>query len=421
MKKTSMRLVAALGALALVVAACGDSSEPPEFGALGGVTIESGESIQIRSLQVLTGPDATLGIPEARATRLAVTDYGEINGHAVDVGTDLNDLCSADGGQAAAQTIVSDDQVIGVIGTSCSGAATAAAPLVSDKGMVMISGSNTSPALTSDLLGTAGSDNHAGYYRTAHNDFIQGAAAATFMFSELGLSEVALIHDGDPYTQGLTSAFQASFEELGGTITVHTALAKGTTDAVPVLTEVAGTSPQGVFMPIFIAEATAIAQQRASVAGLEDAVFMGADGILSPAFLEDVPESGGFYFSGPDLRFGENTNEATGKNAGEFLADYEAEYGEVPTAPFWAHAYDATTLLLQAIETVATVDGDVMYVDRQALRDELYKVSGFSGIIGSLTCDEFGDCGAAKITVILHEPGSDYATSTSNVLFSYAP
>ena len=174
-------------------------------------------------------------------------------------------------------------------------------------------------------------------------------------------------------------------------------------------------------MPIFIAEATAIAQQRGSVAGLEDAVFMGADGILSPAFLEDVPESGGFYFSGPDLRFGENTNEATGKNAEDFLADYEAEYGEVPTAPFWAHAYDATTLLLQAIETVATVDGDVMYVDRQALRDELYKVSGFSGIIGSLTCDEFGDCGAAKITVILHEPGSDYATSTSNVLFSYAP
>jgi len=370
---------------------------------------------------VLTGPDATLGIPEARATRLAVADYGEINGHAVDVGTDLDDLCSADGGQAAAQTIVSDDQVIGVIGTSCSGAATAAAPLVSDKGMVMISGSNTSPALTSDLLGTAGSDNHAGYYRTAHNDFIQGAAAANFMFGELGLTEVALIHDGDPYTQGLTSAFQASFTDLGGTITVHTALAKGTTDAVPVLTEVAGTSPEGVFMPIFIAEATAIAQQRGSVAGLEDAVFMGADGLLSPAFLEDVPESGGFYFSGPDLRFGENTNEATDKNAEAFLADYEAEYGEVPTAPFWAHAYDATTLLLQAIETVATVDGDVMYVDRQALRDELYKVSGFSGIIGSLTCDEFGDCGAAKITVILHEPGSDYATSTSNVLFSYAP
>jgi branched-chain amino acid transport system substrate-binding protein len=275
--------------------------------------------------------------------------------------------------------------------------------------------------LTSDLLGTAGSDNHDGYYRTAHNDFIQGTAAANFMFGELGLTKVALIHDGDPYTQGLTSAFQAAFENLGGTITVHTALAKGTTDAVPVLTEVAATAPEGVFMPIFIAEATAIAQQKGSVAGLEDVKFMGADGILSPAFLEDVPESGGFYFSGPDLRFGANKNEVTGKTADDFLADYEAEHNEAPTAPFWAHAYDATTLLLQAIDTVATVDGDTLYIDRQALRDELYKTSGFAGITGSLTCDQFGDCGAAKITVILHEPGATYAESTENVLYSYAP
>ncbi|MGB7860756.1 MAG: branched-chain amino acid ABC transporter substrate-binding protein, partial [Acidimicrobiia bacterium] len=247
--KRSMRLVAALGALALVAAACGsdsDGSSGTTFapGALGAVTVEAGEPIEIRSLQVLTTADATLGIPEDRATRLAVADYGELKGHAINVGTSLDDLCSADGGQAAAQTIVADDQVIGVIGTSCSGAATAAMPLISDKGMVMISGSNTSPALTSDLLGTPGSDNHAGYYRTAHNDFIQGAAAANFMFSELGLTEVALIHDGDPYTQGLTAAFQSAFEELGGTITVHTSIPKGTTDAVPVLTEVAATNPQ---------------------------------------------------------------------------------------------------------------------------------------------------------------------------------
>lgn len=419
--KRSMRFIAALGALALVAAACGGSAEPPEFGALGGVTVGSGESIQIRSLQVLTTADATLGIPQERAVRLAVADYGDIQGHAVNVGTGLDDLCSADGGQAAAQTIVADTQVVGVIGTSCSGAATATMPLISDAGMVMISGSNTSPALTSDLLGTAGSDNHAGYYRTAHNDFIQGAAAANFMFGELGLTQVALIHDGDPYTQGLTSAFQAAFEDLGGTITVHTALAKGTTDAVPVLTEVAATAPEGVFMPIFIAEATAIAQQKGSVAGLEDVAFMGADGILSPAFLEDVPESGGFYFSGPDLRFGENKNELTDKTAADFLAAYEAEHNEVPTAPFWAHAYDATTLLLKAINTVATVDGDTLHIDRQALRDELYKTSGFAGIIGTLTCDEFGDCGAAKITVILHEPGTTYAESIENVLYSYAP
>ena len=99
---------------------------------------------------------AFLGVPNQRGVELAVADYGPIGGHDVTIGTGLDDLCSADGGQAAAQTIVADEQVVGVIGTSCSGAATAASPLVSEAGMVMISGSNTSPALTSDLAGTAG-------------------------------------------------------------------------------------------------------------------------------------------------------------------------------------------------------------------------------------------------------------------------
>ena len=110
---------------------------------------------------------------------MAIADYGSIGGHDVSMGTGLDDLCSADGGQAAAQTIVADESVVGVIGTSCSGAAAAAAPLISEAGMVMISGSNTSPSLTSDLAGTAGSNNYPGYYRTAPNDLYQGCLLYT--------------------------------------------------------------------------------------------------------------------------------------------------------------------------------------------------------------------------------------------------
>ena len=418
-KKMSMRFAAALGALALVAAACGGGVDF-EAGPLGAVTVEPGDDIQIRSLAAISGDVAFLGIPMERATQLAIEDYGAIHGHSVNMGTGLDDLCSADGGQAAAQTIVSDAQVIGVIGTSCSGAATAAMPLVSDAGMVMISGSNTSPALTSDLLGTQGTDNHDGYYRTAHNDFIQGTAAANFLHGEQGITSVALIHDGDPYTNGLTNAFQAAFEDLGGTITVHTAVAKDQTDMVPVLTEVAATNPQAIFFPIFPAEGTFIVQQIGDVAGLENGVLMGADGLIADNFLE-VPESEGMFFSGPDLRFGDQKSGATGVSADQFLANYEAAHGEAPSAPFWAHAYDATVMLLAAIEEVGVVDGDTLHVDRQALRDELSKTSNFEGITGSLTCDEFGDCASGKITVILHEDSGDIETGKSNIVYSYAP
>ncbi len=69
----------------------------------------------------ISGDVAFLGIPNENGIRMAVEDYGQIGGHDVDLGAGMDDLCSADGGQAAAQTIVADQDVIGVIGTSCSG------------------------------------------------------------------------------------------------------------------------------------------------------------------------------------------------------------------------------------------------------------------------------------------------------------
>lgn len=393
--------------------------EPPEAGPLGQVVIAPGQSIEIRSLNVLTGANATLGIPNQRGVELAIADFGQVAGHDVNLGTGLDDLCSAEGGQAGAQTIVSDPQVIGVIGTSCSGAAASASPLISAAGLVMISPSNTSPSLTSDLEGNVNPNYQPGYYRTAHNDLFQGRAVADFLFNTLGLTTAAAIHDGDPYTDGLATAFSDAFELLGGEIVVYTAVSVGDVDMVPVLTEVAAGAPQALFFPIFIAEGQFLAQQVAGIAGLEDTVLISADALISPAFME-LPEAEGIYHSGPDLGYGSNTNSHTGQDATGFLADYTAAYGEDPSAPFWAHSYDATTMLLTAIATVGVDIDGTLYVDRQDLRDELNATS-FNGIIGAISCDAFGDCGAQKITIVLNNDTSDFAVSSSNVVYSFAP
>ncbi|MEN8041378.1 MAG: branched-chain amino acid ABC transporter substrate-binding protein [Actinomycetota bacterium] len=394
--------------------------EKPEPGPIGAVEVAAGEKIQIRSLQAISGDVAFLGVPNQRGVELAIADYGQIKGHDVDLGTGLDDLCSAEGGQAAGQTIASDDKVIGTIGTSCSGAATAASPLISAAGGVLISPSNTSPALTSDLQGTAGDSYHVGYYRTAHNDLFQGAAVADFVFNQLGLTKAAAIHDGDPYTQGLAGAFQAAFEELGGEVVAFTAVNKGDTDMTGVLTEVAQASPEVLYYPIFMPEGGFIAQQAKDVAGFENVTMIAADGLLTDNFME-LPESEGTYFSGPNLDYGSNASE-TGTNADTFLANYEAAYGEAPSAAFWAHSYDATVLLLSAIDSVAVELSDgSLFIDRQAVRDALNATSGFAGIIGTLSCDEFGDCGAQRISVVLHEDSSDIATGKGNIVFEFSP
>ena len=436
MKFKFMRLLGVLFAFALVAAACGGSDDDSSSGSssesssadehdslgdgsLGTVTVEAGEDIQIRSLNAITGDVAFLGIPNQRGVEQAIADFGDIHGFSVTIGTGLDDLCSADGGQAAAQTIVADDDVVGVIGTSCSGAATAASPLISEAGMVMISPSNTSPALTSDLAGTAGDNYHAGYYRTAHNDLFQGAAMAKFVYEELGISEAAAIHDGDPYTQGLAQAFADAFENLGGSVTGFTGVNKEDTDMVPVLTEVAAGSPGALFFPIFQPAGDFVADQAPGVSGLEGVVLLGADGLQVQTFME-LPQANGMYLSGPDLRYGSNTNQSTGATADKFLADYESNNGNAPEAPFWAHSYDATTILLEAIKAASHSHDGNLEIDRAGVREYLDNLSGYEGIIGTLSCDDFGDCGAQRITVVQNN-SADFAASIENVVFSFAP
>lgn len=394
----------------------GGEAFPPEAGAAGGVLIEAGAPVEIRALQAISGEVAFLGVDQVRGIELAIEDFGDVHGHAVNLGTPEDDLCLGEGGGAGATVISAQPGVLGVIGTTCSGAAVPAMAIFNEAGIVMISGSNTGPSLTSDFQGNAGDDYYPFYLRTAHNDLIQGGAAALFAFDVLGLTAMCTIHDGDPYTSGLAGAFGAAFETLGGEIVLATSINKGDTDMVPVLTECAAGDPEAIYFPIFQPEGDFILQQVGGVAGLEDVIMYGADGLITPD-LFSLAEAAGAYFSGPDLGFEGNAG-FTGESYTNLVARYEAAYGEPPQAAFHAHTYDATMMLLNAIAEVAVQgpDGE-LWVDRQELRDFLYATAGFPGVTGTLSCDAFGDCGANTVSVVLNEDPSDPQAGIANVVF----
>ena len=48
-------------------------------------------------------------------------------------------------------------------------------------------------------------------------------------------------------------------------------------------------------------------------------------------------------------------------------------------------------------------------------------VSSWPGIIGDISCDDFGDCGSQRIAVVQHNDSSDIAAGKDNVVFTYAP
>ncbi|HBG74342.1 MAG TPA: branched-chain amino acid ABC transporter substrate-binding protein [Anaerolineae bacterium] len=397
MSKRLLFVFAALIIATMVLSACGPKASTYECtDAIGCVTVAPGDPIHLAYDMVINGPDATLGIDSRNGVEIAIAEKGQLLGHDVQL-TGEDDGCSAEGGQASGTKLAADTTIVAVFGTSCSSAARVAVPLLSQAGFVIISASNTAP----DLTKAGDPNNWPGYLRTAHNDTIQGAAAAQFAVDFLKVTKAATIHDGSLYAESLANQFAKVFQELGGTITAQEAVDPNQTDFKSVLTSLAPGGPELIYYPIFVKAGSLITRQAKETTGLENTSLMGADGMFSPdvtAGAGDAVE--GLFVSSPD------TSSFSQKYNDYFLPKYQELFGSEPVSIFHAHAYDATWMVMNAIEAVAVKDADgTLHIPRQALRDAMYATKDFQGLTGVLTCGPTGDCANPKIAVYEYHAG----------------
>ncbi|HEY3213807.1 MAG TPA: branched-chain amino acid ABC transporter substrate-binding protein [Actinomycetota bacterium] len=411
-------MLALLGALMLVAASCGDD-EGGETGGGGGtsatggavdcaadefgcVEVAAGDPIQLASLLSITGDTAFLGTDSNHGVELAI-DYlddtfdatpGQLLGHDVTLQQE-DDGCSAEGGQAGATALAANPDIVAVIGTSCSSSALGVADtILGDKGILLFSPSNTNPGLTSE-------EAHQPFYaRTAHNDKIQGAIVADFVFTELGLTTAATINDESPYADGLAAAFRDNFEALGGTITDVEQVSSSDTDLGPVFTNIEASKPEVVYGPNFN-PVCALSYTQGSDILAKGTIQIGSDGCLESSFLDTVGapiKDFAYYASSPDV----SAYQSGDFYKSEYLPAYTDQYGK-PTSVFNAHAYDATNVLFDAIEAVAVDDGSGnLTIPRTALKDAVLATSGYAGMTGTITCTPLGDC-ATDVTIGVFE------------------
>lgn len=381
---TSM-VLSACGAPAAKKATCEDK--------LGCVEVAAGAPITIAYALVVAGPNESLGIDSRNGVEIAISDKGKVLGHDINlIGEDTG--CSAEGGQAAGTKLSANTSIVAVVGTSCSSEARVAVPLLSKAGFVVVSPSNTAP----DLTEAGNANNHPGYLRTAHNDKIQGAAAAKFAFEKLGFKKAATIHDGSLYADKLQQVFAEEFVKMGGQVTAQEAVDPNQTDMGPVLTRIASGAPEMIYFPIFLPAGGFIIRQAKETAGLESVMLMGADGLFSPDVVEAAGDAvDGFYVSSPFL---------SGAAYDTFVEKYKTRYGKEPISIFHAHAYDAAMMIFAAIEKVAIQNADgSLLIPRQALRDAMYATKDFNGLTGVLTCNATGDCANPVIAVYQYKAG----------------
>lgn len=394
MSRNKLSLVALLLIMALSVAPVLKAQEATE----GVVTVAAGETVQIGFAASLSGdviPEA--GIDMQNAVMLAISQYNEdggLQGFELELLAE-DDQCAPDQATAIANLFSTEPRIVGVVGHMCSGATIAASEIYEAAGIPMVSPSATAGAVTDRGLMVVN--------RTAFSDAAQGIVDARYIFNELGVTQMAVLHDNSDYGKGLAEGVAAAFEELGGELVAETqAINPEDQDFRAVLTPLADAAPELIFFGGYGNEAALLVTQMQEV-GLEDTIFFSGDGTKVESFLELAGENAeGVYVS-----FGA-PGEADEEAIAEFDAMYEEAYGVLPDdlGPFHAQAYDAANVIIAALEEVAVLGDDgSLTIDRAALAEAIRATSEYEGLSGTITCAENGDCGAGVIQVFAVEDG----------------
>jgi branched-chain amino acid transport system substrate-binding protein len=348
---------------------------------VGCAVFKPGQTIKIGMGAPMTGDNGAFGQDISQGAKIAVSDAGSFMGFSFELVAE-DDGGAPEGGAAVANKLVADPQVVAVEGHIFSGATKAAIPIYEAAGIPMMSPSATNPALT-----TTGSKV---FNRDVFTDAAQGKFAAAYLFNKLGIKNLAIMHDGQAYGQGLAQVVNDQFTALGGKVVAFTAITPGKSDYSAVLADVASKKPQALFYGGYIAEGVVIVNQMKQ-SGLTGVTFFGDDGTFGQDFLDRSAANGEGAYSTSLIPL---DTPAKIKYDAAYLAAYGQPAGKL--SPYSWTAYDAMAVLIKAIESVAVLGGDgKLYVPRAALVAAVRGISNYQGLSGTITCDATGECSAS--------------------------
>ena len=358
---------------------------------MGGiVVVDSGGTIRIGGSFALTGPIPILGLDIRQGAELAIDDLnaaGGLEGFMFELVAE-DGACDGTQGTNVGNKFASDETIVAVTGGTCSGETFGLMPILQEARIPFVSPSATNPDITSPNCDVCN--------RVALSDALQGATDASFVFSELGLAKVAVVHDNSDYGKGVAEVFQKNITGLGGEVTVFEGVQVGDTDFRAMLAKVGAGGPQAIFFGGYATEAGLIAQQMTETPGLDDKVFMSVDGAYTQQYLQaaGVAAEGTFI----SLLAGDDSDEL---NA-DFDAKYMEKFGVSPDelGAFHSQSYDSVMLIAAAIAAVASVDeSGNLAIEREALISAIRSVDAFDGLTGTIKCDSVGECGAGGVKI----------------------
>ena len=399
MKKVIALLLACCLAFSLV--ACGGSSG--NDAASDGTASGGSDTITLGLIGPLTGSLAVYGTHNENGAKLAIEEINAAGGvmlsdgaHqlALEVKDDQGDSTEC---VNAMNALISDGIQL-VVGSATSGCTSAITAIANSEGVVLITPTGTADSLTTTMDYV---------FRTCFRDSFQGELAAQYALDE-GYTKVGVVYcSADTYSAGLRDAFIAACQSKGLEVVAEESVATMTeVDYTNQFNKMVSAGAELVFTPFYYDVMGPYLVPQARSAGFTG-VLLGGDGVDSTETT--IP-------AGADLSVYNNvyfvnhysTELATSDVSKNFVAAYEAKYGETPNN-FDALAYDAVYVYKAAMEACGASDAasvQAALADTSVAYDSTCGTFSFDetgtpikgGVLMGYTYTD-GDAAVTKITV----------------------
>lgn len=383
MKKMTVKVMMAVLALALgsfALMGCGKDSD----------TIKVGFNLE------LTGDIPKVGEASKFAAEMLKEDINAAGG--LEVGGKKYKLefvyqdneAKAESAVNAALKLINQDNVVAIVGPNSSKQAIPAGATCNDSQVPMVTPWSTNPDTTKDRPWV---------FRAAFLDPFQGPVVANFASKQFGAKTSAVIFDiANDYSKGLAEIFKLEWEKKNGAGSVVGFESHGTKDQdfSAQLTKIIAAKPDFIFIPDNYNQVALIVKQAHDLG--YQGPFMGSDAWGSAELMTLCGKDCiGQYFSTHYAAAG-----AQGATK-EFIDRYNTKYKYVPD-DVAALTWDATRLVLQAIQAAGKVDPDIK-AQRKLVRDALANIKEFAGITGNMKFAGTGDPDKCAVVVQISPEG----------------
>lgn len=375
-----LMLVIALFAFGLF--GCGnDTAAPVDETPDGDAEAEFEGQVLFGIMVPVTGSEAADGIDMENAALLAIQEInaaGGVLGYEI-VTTTGDDECDPSKATAAASKLISEE-VVAVVGGYCSGATLPTLALYGDAGIPFVIGAANATSLI---------DENPGWTFMINSTGDAQAAKAVEWFEGLGVDTIALVDDGSAFAVDLKDQTKMQWEAAGHSVVAEDRVETGTQDFSAVVTSIMSANPDAVYWTAYQGLGALLIRQLRQD-GYEGVIMVG-DGSSAQELLDLAQAEGeGVYCTAPPvvdfLPAAQN-----------FIAGYNERFPREPGA-YAGLMYDATYLLVDAIERAGSFDGE-------AIKDALAATDGFEGITGPISFTPQNTLNRSNFVILVGEGG----------------